>query len=80
MPVVRIVDLLAIELSQQNERKGAVYVRRSIPEDVADPDDQPVRMQPGRVVQAGEREKLNFDFGKGRSGPEFAMGVYENRL
>ena len=57
-----------------------INLRRSVHEDVAHSNRQPALIQSGRVIQTGEREKFDFDFGDRSPGTKFAVGRAENGL
>ena len=57
-----------------------VDLRRSVGEDVADANPQPVVVQSSGMIQAGEGKKFDVKFWDRRSRAEFAMGSLEDGL
>jgi hypothetical protein len=72
--MVRAVHFFSIEFPKKYKRKGLIDFRRSIREDVANPDVQTISVKPCRMIQACKGEEFNPDFGDGGSRPKFEMG------
>jgi hypothetical protein len=70
-----IVDLLAVELRDQNVQDGVQHVVRSALHQVREPHQDTAFPQTNGVVQIGEREELDFKFGKRRSRTQLPIGV-----
>src|SRR5436190_7283757 len=68
-----MVDLFPVQLGKKDERQRPVHLVGSVREDIADANSQTIFMQPGGVIQPGERKELDTDFRERGSRAKFAM-------